>query len=165
MFPHPQPLLDAMDGSPEQVQKALTLSQMCWNLANSPEDTREEFLASMQPALRMDDDEFEECRRTVATPMIRRHEEMFPALRCPEARNSTGGVCQASRRRGHQYGALSRSILLLGAMNAAPVVAERSTGSAADDEPIADVDRCSRSASDACWPLAFSAHVAIGLTT
>jgi uncharacterized protein YecA (UPF0149 family) len=82
-----EPLLDATDGSPEQIQKALTLSQMCWNLAISPKDTREEFLVSMQPALGMGDDEFEEFQRTVAKPMIRRHHEMFPALQRPEGAN------------------------------------------------------------------------------
>jgi uncharacterized protein YecA (UPF0149 family) len=87
MLRYAQPLLDATDGSPEQIQKALTLSEMCWNLAISPKDTREEFLVSMQPALRMDDDEFAEFRRTVATPMIRRHQEMFPGLQRQEGTN------------------------------------------------------------------------------
>jgi hypothetical protein len=84
MFRYAQPLIDATDGSPEQVQKALTLSQMCWNLALTPEAQRDEFLASIQPILRMDDGEFEEFRRTVATPMIRRHHEMFPTMQRPE---------------------------------------------------------------------------------
>jgi uncharacterized protein YecA (UPF0149 family) len=75
-----QPLVDATDGSPEQFQKALTLSQLCWNLALTPESGRQELLASLQPALRMDDDEFQEFTRTVAIPMIHRHEEMFPAM-------------------------------------------------------------------------------------
>ncbi|MFN2126182.1 MAG: SEC-C metal-binding domain-containing protein [Candidatus Promineifilaceae bacterium] len=84
MLRYAQPLIDATDGSPEDVQKALTLSQMCWNLALTPEAERAEFLASIQPVLRMDDREFEEFRCTVATPMIRRHQEMFPAMQRPE---------------------------------------------------------------------------------
>jgi len=84
MFRYAQPLIDATEGSPEQVQKALTLSQMCWNLALTPAAERNEFLASIQPVLRMDDGEFEEFRRTVAAPMIRRHQEMFPAMQRPE---------------------------------------------------------------------------------
>jgi hypothetical protein len=73
MFRYAQPLVDATDGSPEDLQKALTLSQMCWNLAVTPEAERDDFLADIQPVLGMDDDEFEEFVRTVATPMIRRH--------------------------------------------------------------------------------------------
>ena len=75
-----QPLIDATDGSPEQLQRALTLSQLCWNLAITPAEMRDEFLASMQPTLKMDDGEFQEFKRTVVTPMIRRHQEMFPAM-------------------------------------------------------------------------------------
>lgn len=83
MFRFAQPLIDATDGSPEQVQKALSLSQMCWNLAITPEAKRDEFLVNMQPVLRMDDEDFQEFKRAVATPMIRRHQEMFPAMQRP----------------------------------------------------------------------------------
>ena len=68
-----QPLIDATDGSPEQLQRAFTLSQLCWNLAITPEGKRDELLAGMQPALKMDDIEFQEFKRTVVMPMIRRH--------------------------------------------------------------------------------------------
>ena len=80
-----QPLIDATDGSPEQLQRALLLSQLCWNLAITPEGEREEFLANMRPALKMDDAEFQEFKRTVVTPMLRRHQEMFPAMQRPGA--------------------------------------------------------------------------------
>jgi preprotein translocase subunit SecA len=83
MFRYAQPLIDATDGSPEQVQKAFTLSQMCWNLAVTPETERDASLASMQPALRMDDEEFREFQRDIVRPMIRRHQEMFPAMQGP----------------------------------------------------------------------------------
>lgn len=80
-----QPLIDATDGSPEQLQRALLLSQLCWNLAMTPEGERDEFLANMRPALKMDDGEFQEFKRSVVTPMIRRHHEMFPAMQRPGA--------------------------------------------------------------------------------
>ena len=80
-----QPLIDATDGSQEQLQRAFLLSQLCWNLAMTPEGERDEFLANMQPALKMDDGELQEFKRTVVTPMIRRHQEMFPAMRRPGA--------------------------------------------------------------------------------
>lgn len=80
-----QPLIDATDGSPEQLQRAFTLSQLCWNLAITPEGKRDELLAGMQPALKMDDIEFQEFKRTVVMPMIRRHQEMFPAMQRPGA--------------------------------------------------------------------------------
>jgi uncharacterized protein YecA (UPF0149 family) len=76
-----QPLIDASDGSPEQVQRALMLSQLCWNLAVMLEQDREEFLANMQPAPNMNDEEFQEFKRDIVAPMIRRHEQMFPGMR------------------------------------------------------------------------------------
>ena len=75
-----QPLLDQTDGSIEQLNKALVIGQLCYNLALSPEDRREAMLSELQPALRMDDEEFEAFRSSIVIPMIRRHEEMFPRI-------------------------------------------------------------------------------------
>lgn len=75
-----RPLLDATDGSMDQMNRALMIGQLCWNLAVTPEARRDDFLAAMRPSLNMDDDEFESFRREVVRPMIRRHEEMFPGL-------------------------------------------------------------------------------------
>ena len=85
MVRYAQPLIDATDGSPEQLQRALTLSQLCGNLAVTPAEKRDEFLANMQPTLKMDDGEFQEFKRIVVAPMIRRHQEMFPAMQRREA--------------------------------------------------------------------------------
>lgn len=91
-----QPLIDATDGAPEQLQRALILSQLCWNLAIAPEETRDEFLANMQPALKMDDGEFQGFKQTVVMPIIRRHEEMFPAMSRSRATDpSRGALSQA----------------------------------------------------------------------
>jgi len=43
----------------------------------TPEEKRDEYLTNIQPALKMDDAEFQEFKRTVVTPMMRRHQEMF----------------------------------------------------------------------------------------
>ena len=75
-----QPLLDSTDGSVDQMNRALALSQLCWNLALLPEEVRDESLATMRPSLKLDDDEFEAFRRSVVIPMIRRHQEMFPRM-------------------------------------------------------------------------------------
>ncbi|MGH7134950.1 MAG: hypothetical protein ACREHD_04375, partial [Pirellulales bacterium] len=75
-----QPLIDETDGSPEQVQKALSLGQLCYNTALLPADKREEMLAEFRSSLGMDDDEFDDFRRSVLEPMIARHEQMFPLL-------------------------------------------------------------------------------------
>lgn len=75
-----QPLLDSTDGSVDQMNRALVLGQLCWNLALLPEKARDESLAMMRPSLKLDDDEFEAFRRSVIIPMIRRHEEMFPRM-------------------------------------------------------------------------------------
>lgn len=78
-----QPLIDASDGSPEDLERAFKLSQLCWNLAILPQDSREGFLTKMQQAFGMDDEEFEDLNRGVVIPMIQRHQEMFPALHHP----------------------------------------------------------------------------------
>lgn len=75
-----QPLIDQTDGSLEQLNKAMALGQVCYNLALMPEDSREEAIREMQPSMQMDDAEFEDFRSSVILPMIRRHEEMFPDL-------------------------------------------------------------------------------------
>lgn len=78
-----QPLIDDTDGSMEQMNRALSLAQLCWNLALLPEEARNKELREMQPGLKMEDDEFDAFRRDVLVPMIRRHEEMFPRLHGP----------------------------------------------------------------------------------
>jgi SEC-C motif len=80
-----QPLLDQTDGSLEQMNKALTLSQLCYSLALLPEVDRATTLREMQKQFQMDDKEFDEFRRETIDPMIRRHEAMFPAMRRRES--------------------------------------------------------------------------------
>jgi hypothetical protein len=75
-----QPLLNQTDGSVEQMDKAFSVSTLCYNLALLPEDEREKSLSEMQSTLKMDDEEFDEFRRSVIDPMIRRHQEMFPQM-------------------------------------------------------------------------------------
>ena len=75
-----QPLLDQTDGSEEQLNKAFTISQLCYNLALMPEDSRDQMLSEMRLSLQMDDEEFDDFRRSIVLPMIRRHQEMFPQM-------------------------------------------------------------------------------------
>ncbi len=75
-----QPLIDQTDGSQEQLQKALTITQLCYNLALLPEDERDKTLGEMRSSLGMDDEEFDAFRRSVIVPMIQRHQEMFPRM-------------------------------------------------------------------------------------
>jgi uncharacterized protein YecA (UPF0149 family) len=75
-----QPLLDQTDGSEEQLNKAFTMSQLCFNLAMLPEDRRETTLSELRLNLGMDDEEFDAFRRAIVVPMIRRHQEMFPQM-------------------------------------------------------------------------------------
>jgi hypothetical protein len=76
-----QPLIDQTDGSEEQLNKALAITQLCYNLALLPDDQRDAMLSDLRPSLGMDDAEFAEFRRSIIDPMIRRHEEMFPGIR------------------------------------------------------------------------------------
>jgi uncharacterized protein YecA (UPF0149 family) len=75
-----RPLLDATDGSPEELQRAFSLSQACWNLALMPEGHREQSLADMQSTIKMDDEKFQAFKRDLVMPMIRRHQEIFPNM-------------------------------------------------------------------------------------
>jgi SEC-C motif len=84
-----KPLLDATDGSLEQMNKALALGQVCWNLAVTPADAREELIQQTRMSLKMDDAEFDDFRRSVVNPMIRRHEDMFPRLHDRQGRNAS----------------------------------------------------------------------------
>ena len=95
-----QPLLDQTDGSQEQLNKALSMSQLCFNLALLPEDKRGTTLSEMRLTLQMDDEEFDVFLRSVVIPMIQRHEEMFPLMhrRASTASSQTGLSPQAQPR-------------------------------------------------------------------
>ena len=75
-----QPLLDQTDGSEGQLNKALVISQLCFNLALMPEESRTQELSEMGPSLQMDAAEFDDFRRSIVLPMILRHQEMFPQM-------------------------------------------------------------------------------------
>lgn len=78
-----QPLIDETDGSLEQINKALSISQACWNLSVVPKEERQSAMKSLGEALSLDDAEFQDFQRSILEPMIRRHEQMFPKLhRC-----------------------------------------------------------------------------------
>jgi len=62
------------------MQKAMTLARVCWNLALEPEKERDEEIAEMQPSFGMNDEEFEDFRLSIILPMIRRHQEIFPHM-------------------------------------------------------------------------------------
>ena len=76
-----QPLLDQTNGTAEQLNKALSLAQICWNLAIVPEEVFEETLAPLRSSLGMDEGQFTAFRHDIIDPMIRRHHEMFPQMR------------------------------------------------------------------------------------
>ncbi|MCC6126610.1 MAG: SEC-C domain-containing protein [Pirellulales bacterium] len=86
-----QPLFDQSDGSESQMQRAMTIAQMCWNLALLPEDQRNAAIDGFKSSLEMADEDFTEFRQEVILPMIRRHVEMFPGLhsRSPQSRHAT----------------------------------------------------------------------------
>jgi uncharacterized protein YecA (UPF0149 family) len=85
-----QPLLDQSDGSADGMQRALTLAQVCWNLALSPEKERDAGIAELRRSLHMDDSEFEGFRQSVVMPMICRHHDMFPHMPRLGSMNQSG---------------------------------------------------------------------------
>jgi hypothetical protein len=75
-----QPLLDQTDGSEEQLNKALAIGQLCFNLALMSEAEQEKVLSDTKSSLQMDDTEFEAFRSSIIASMIQRHHEMFPLM-------------------------------------------------------------------------------------
>jgi SEC-C motif len=75
-----QPLIDKTDGSLEEMEKALAIGQLCYNLALLQGDSREKMLNELRQDLKMNDEVFDEFRRTVVIPMIQRHQAMFPRM-------------------------------------------------------------------------------------
>jgi hypothetical protein len=102
MMAYAQPLLEQTDGSLEQLNKAMTISQLCWNLALHPEDGRDQMLSEIRPSLHMDEDQFNDFRRSIIDPMVRRHEEMFPLL---HRRGSTAASPSAPSPQAHSRAA------------------------------------------------------------
>ena len=94
MVAYAQPLLDETDGSHGQMQNALSIAQMCWNLALLPEKEQKDSLAQMRPALGMDTTEFADFCDSVVVPMIKRHREMFPNM----SRIATGTTPSRTRK-------------------------------------------------------------------
>ena len=80
-----QPLIDETDGSLEEMDHAMSISQACWNLSLLPREKRQSFMKSLGEALSMDDAEFQDFQRSTLEPMVRRHEEMFPKLHRSES--------------------------------------------------------------------------------
>jgi hypothetical protein len=62
-------------------------------MALLPEGERDQMLSEMRPSLKMDEDTFNDFRRSIIEPMIRRHQEMFPLM---HGRASTAASPSAS---------------------------------------------------------------------
>jgi hypothetical protein len=75
-----QPLIDQTDGSMEQMEKAFAISQFCYNFALFPDELRDKSLGELRSSLGMVDEEFDDFRRSILDPMVRRHQEMFPRM-------------------------------------------------------------------------------------
>ena len=75
-----RPLFEETDGSIDKMNRAMTIAQMCWNLALLPEDKPEAAIDELKPALNMTDEVFADFRQNLILPMIHRHHEMFPGL-------------------------------------------------------------------------------------
>lgn len=80
MWEFAQPLIDATDGSAEQVSKAMTIAMVVWNLSLLDEEGRAETFTAMQREFGMNDKKFAKFRADVIEPMIDRHEWMFPKM-------------------------------------------------------------------------------------
>jgi uncharacterized protein YecA (UPF0149 family) len=81
-----RPLIDGTDGSMEQLNKALSISQACWNLSLLPKEQRQAAMKSLGDTLSLEEAEFQDFRHSILEPMVRRHEEMFPKLHSRQSR-------------------------------------------------------------------------------
>ncbi len=80
MVAYAQPLSDAPDGSFEELQNAMLIAVMCWNLALLPDAEQEKMIVEMRPVVKMDDTESCDFVESVIKPMILRQHEMFPNM-------------------------------------------------------------------------------------
>jgi uncharacterized protein YecA (UPF0149 family) len=73
-----RPLTDAMKDTPEGLEKALALGQLCFNLGQMDDDARAEHLGQIRDSMGLSDEEFAGFFRDLILPMLVRHEQMFP---------------------------------------------------------------------------------------
>jgi uncharacterized protein YecA (UPF0149 family) len=73
-----RPLTDATDGSPEELEKALALGQLCFNLGQMDQDSRSDHLEKLRESMGLSVEEYAEFFVNLILPMMIRHEEMFP---------------------------------------------------------------------------------------
>jgi uncharacterized protein YecA (UPF0149 family) len=71
-----QPLLDQTDGSPKQVQKAMDLAVVIYNLGLLPKEERGTVFAKLQEAFNCSDEQFEQFRISTIEPMLARRDIM-----------------------------------------------------------------------------------------
>lgn len=75
-----QPLLEATDGSREQLEHALRVGMLFWNLAiMQDEGEREKMLDEMTSKVTSDENRRQDFR-LIARQMVERHRRMFPEL-------------------------------------------------------------------------------------
>ena len=73
-----QPLIDAADGEPEKIERAMTLGMVFWNMAIA-KGGGETFLAIALKHIAKTEEEAADLR-ALAASMVERHAEMFPEL-------------------------------------------------------------------------------------
>jgi uncharacterized protein YecA (UPF0149 family) len=95
-----QPLFDQSDGSVDNMNRAMAVAQMCWNLALLPEDKRDAAIDELKPTFKMTEGEFADFRQQVILPMIQRHCEMFPGMhaRSKQISNMVGVVSSPTKK-------------------------------------------------------------------
>jgi hypothetical protein len=73
-----QPLIEAADGEPEKIEKAMTLGMVFWNLAIANGGGEELLTVTLRHIARTEEEAAE--FRALAASMVERHREMFPEL-------------------------------------------------------------------------------------
>ena len=90
-----QVLIDQTDGSMKQVNHALATSQLCWNLALTPDDEREAAINEMLLDLGLENEEYK-VFRGIVVGMIVRHKEMFPLMHTHNSKQTPDKVVKST---------------------------------------------------------------------
>ncbi len=91
-----QPLLDQTDGSLEQMNNALAMSGLCYNIGILPESKRPAMLSDIKARFAMDDDEFADFYSEIVHPMLKRFDALFPKMHAENVNTSHDSPSRSS---------------------------------------------------------------------
>ena len=75
-----KPLLEPLENSSvENMNQALAIAQICWNISQVSDNEFKKALKNTQQTLCLDDNDFKQFMNDILLPMVIRYHEMFPS--------------------------------------------------------------------------------------